>query len=151
MIIVIEGADGTGKSTLANSLAKSLGCEVMHRTHITDTPKSTLVDTYRKLLLDYKDKNLILDRAWYSEMCYGPVFRGCSHVSVEQMYALEELLHALGGFVIYCHYSKSYELSQARGEDYVTSRAAHDAVCELYKSTFKDYKHKTVVLEYAIL
>lgn len=148
MIVIIEGADGTGKTTLANKLAKDLKCEVVHRTHVTDTPKSQLVDIYKELILEYSDKTVVLDRAWYSEMCYGPIFRGKSHISQEAMLELEALVKATGGLIIYCSAPNSFELSQTRGEDYVTSKTQHDAVCELYENVFKEQPHELVVLEW---
>lgn len=151
VIIIIEGPDGTGKTTLANSLLKSLeghDFELMHRTHITDMPKSDLFEIYRGILTS--GKNLILDRAWYSEMCYGPVFRGESHISKSGMHILEELLNMVGGFVIYCHTDRSYELSHERGEDYVDTREQHEQVCANYEQLFKGLKHKVVILEYEL-
>ena len=147
MIIIIEGNDGTGKSTLANRLADSLfGYKIIHRTHITDTPKSELVMTYRNLLL--RNTNVIFDRAWYSEMAYGPVFRGESCISVDDMQALEELLHTLGGFVIYCHSQNAYELACERGEDYVQNYDQWMKVNMNYNEIFKHNEHKAVILEY---
>lgn len=150
MIVVIEGADGTGKSTLANSLARYFNAKVIHRTHITDQPKSELYSIYENLIMEHKDHNVILDRAWYSEMAYGPVFRDKSHISIEQMHDLEKLIHLVGGFIIYCHNNDSYKLSQTRGEDYVENEEQHIKVCEAYEQLFHGYEHKVEVLEYVI-
>ena len=147
MIIIIEGNDGTGKTTLANDLAKTLhGYKVIHRTHLTDTPKSELAMIYRDLLL--KHTNIIFDRAWYSEMAYGPVFRGESCISIEDMHRLEELLHALGGFVVYCHSENAYERACERGEDYVQNYDQWMRVNMNYNEIFKNTEHKAVILEY---
>ena len=147
MIIIIEGNDGTGKSTLAENLANSLtGYTIIHRTHLTDTPKSELAMIYRDLLL--KHTNIIFDRAWYSEMAYGPVFRGESCISIEDMYRLEELLHALGGFVVYCHSENAYERACERGEDYVQNYDQWMRVNMNYNEIFKRTEHKAVILEY---
>lgn len=147
MIIIIEGNDGTGKSTLAENLANSLtGYTIIHRTHLTDMPKSELAMIYRDLLL--KHTNIILDRAWYSEMAYGPVFRGESCISIEDMHKLEELLHALGGFVVYCHSENAYERACERGEDYVQNYDQWMRVNMNYNEIFKNTEHKAVILEY---
>lgn len=147
MIIIIEGNDGTGKTTLANDLAKTLhGYKVIHRTHLTDTPKSELAMIYRDLLL--KHTNIIFDRAWYSEMAYGPVFRGESCISIEDMHRLEELLHALGGFVVYCHSENAYKRACERGEDYVQNYEQWMRVNMNYNEIFKHNEHKAVILEY---
>ena len=147
MIIIIEGNDGTGKSTLAENLANSLtGYTIIHRTHLTDTPKSELAMIYRDLLL--KHTNIIFDRAWYSEMAYGPVFRGESCISIEDMHKLEELLHALGGFVVYCHSENAYERACERGEDYVQNYDQWMRVNMNYNEIFKRTEHKAVILEY---
>ena len=147
MIIIIEGNDGTGKSTLAENLANSLtGYTIIHRTHLTDTPKSELAMIYRDLLL--KHTNIIFDRAWYSEMAYGPVFRGESCISIEDMHKLEELLHALGGFVVYCHSENAYKRACERGEDYVQNYDQWVRVNMNYNEIFKNTEHKAVILEY---
>lgn len=147
MIIIIEGNDGTGKSTLAENLANSLtGYTIIHRTHLTDTPKSELAMIYRDLLL--KHTNIIFDRAWYSEMAYGPVFRGESCISTEDMHKLEELLHALGGFVVYCHSENAYKRACERGEDYIQNYDQWMRVNMNYNEIFKNTEHKAVILEY---
>lgn len=148
MIIIIEGNDGTGKTTLANDLAKALPgyYKVIHRTHLTDTPKSELFKIYKDLLL--KNTNVILDRAWYSEMAYGPVFRGKSCISVDEMHELEELLHSLGGCVVYCHSENAYKRACERGEDYVQNYDQWMKVNMNYNEIFKRTEHRAVILDY---
>ena len=88
MIYIIEGVDGSGKTTLARQLSAQTNTKILHMSN----PKTTaemlgMYDMYEKTLR--ANKNLILDRAWYSEMAYGPVLRDRSQIDWPQMYELE--------------------------------------------------------------
>lgn len=76
-IIVIEGPDGVGKTTLANALCEKLGAKYRHLTY--RWPKS--MDLYHwagieACLRDSARQPVILDRWWPSEAVYAAAFRG---------------------------------------------------------------------------
>ena len=130
MIYIIEGVDGSGKTTLARQLSAQTSTKMLHMRN----PKTTaemlgMYDMYEKTLR--ANKNLILDRAWYSEMAYGPVMRKVSYITWPQMYELERLIaNKSGGMIIHCTgpRSKMWQRAQRRGEDFMTSRDAFDKV-----------------------
>jgi thymidylate kinase len=75
-IYIIEGADGTGKTTLANEMATELNASIIHCTY----DKNWNIFEYHKnmyaaakMILPYT--NVILDRFSLSELVYGNVFR----------------------------------------------------------------------------
>lgn len=77
-MIIIEGADGTGKTTLANALAKALNGLVIHagfdqKWHIRQFHASIITSAY---FIENSGCPVIIDRWAVSEEVYGRVFRG---------------------------------------------------------------------------
>ena len=71
MILIIEGPDGSGKTTLAEKLSKQTGFPVIHRSQPkTEEEKANMMKGYMETIKS--GKNAIFDRCWYSEMAYGP-------------------------------------------------------------------------------
>lgn len=127
MIILIEGIDGAGKTTLAKRLERQTGWYYMGRSHKTDG-KTDLYEFYKSLIKNHK--SLILDRCWYSEMVYGPIFREHSKIDFYQMYELERLLEKGNALLIHCVGKEQtlWDRCQRRGEDFVTNRQAYHAI-----------------------
>jgi nicotinamide riboside kinase len=79
-LIIIDGPDATGKTTLANAIIKKTpGSQYVHLTY------SDSLDMYAyqfnildQAVKDSKTRLVILDRLWISENIYGTVFRGGS-------------------------------------------------------------------------
>jgi thymidylate kinase len=67
MRIIVEGADGSGKTTVVNYLAKEFECDIVHMTRWGSRLKKDYLD---KLKL----QNVILDRSFMSEMIYKQAF-----------------------------------------------------------------------------
>lgn len=131
MIIIIEGPDGSGKTTLAELLSKQTGYPVVHRTQPkTEEEKAKMMDSYIELIKS--GKNAILDRAWYSEMVYGPVMRDTSVIGYPAMYDLEKMLAKRGCIIIYCTDKPEtlWRRATRRGEDYITSYETFIKICE---------------------
>lgn len=66
MLIALEGCDATGKTTLAQLLAKLYNAEVVHCT--TETPNT--YDFFDSLIYAATDKNIICDRFCYGQFVY---------------------------------------------------------------------------------
>lgn len=66
MLIIIEGCDGTGKTTLANMLKPLLGAEIVHCT--TQTPNT--YDFFDAIIHASLERNIIVDRFCYSQFAY---------------------------------------------------------------------------------
>lgn len=131
MIIIIEGPDGSGKTSLAEKISKQTRYPIIHRTQPkSEEEKKLMMGEYLQLIRS--NKNCILDRCWYSEMAYGPVMRDASVLSYPQMYELEELLAKTGAILIYATGPKAalWQRCQRRGEEYITSRDNFNAICE---------------------
>lgn len=76
-VIVLDGCDGTGKTTLARALRDQHGCLLVHSARTPDG--ADLAARYRQLLAT--PGRIVLDRSFISELVYGPLFHGRSRIS----------------------------------------------------------------------
>lgn len=130
MIIIIEGPDGSGKTTLAEKLSKQTGYPVVHRSQPkTEEEKKQMMDQYVTTI--EAGKNMIFDRCWYSEMVYGPVMRDASVITYPEMYLLEHKLAKHGALIIYCTDKPKtlWRRATKRGEDYITHYDTFECIC----------------------
>lgn len=133
MVIIIEGPDGSGKTTLANMLSTQTGYPIIHNVQPkTPEEKAEMWRSYIELIKS--GRNLILDRAWYSEMVYGPIMRGASALDYPLMYELERAVAKRGGMVIYCRDNPEvlWRRATKRGEDFVKDYGTFVEICESF-------------------
>lgn len=100
-MILIEGPDGAGKSTLARELGAALG---LNQTH-SPGPRGARERTYDALGEAVKGNSpvRIHDRLYYSEIVYGIVLRGRVEFSHRERVYVETVLHgALNVPTIFC-------------------------------------------------
>lgn len=85
-MIIIEGIDGVGKTTISTSL-EQVGFEI-HHLQYDEKNEQGFMNLLRR------DKgNLVLDRAFITEVVYGPVLRDYSRVDEK---ALKRLINEYG-------------------------------------------------------
>ena len=96
MLIVLEGCDGSGKTTIANNLKAILpNAEIIHCT--TETPND--LEFFTDLIRAADCRNIIADRFCYGQFVYqSPEER---HLTKEQLMELETLMLASGAKVIH--------------------------------------------------
>jgi thymidylate kinase len=104
-VLIIEGPDGSGKSTLCNMLL-STGTVSSVKPSPRITAKGDVdrmkYETDRYIRLYGEDNKVAVDRFLFSEMAYGKVLRGKSAFSkAEYMHKLIELM-LKGSVVIFC-------------------------------------------------
>lgn len=149
MILILEGPDGSGKTTLAEQLQRQTGYQLLHRTQPkNEEDKKRMMDEYVQVLK--AGKNVIMDRAWYSELVYGPVMRDTSVLTYPQMYELEKLAAKNGAIVIYCTAPEAtlWKRCMRRGEDYITNRETFHAICAGFKELMYGVPHMIPVVTY---
>jgi thymidylate kinase len=149
MILILEGADCSGKSTLAEQIHKQTGYKQLHRTQPkTEEDKKCMMDEYLQVIK--ANKNCILDRSWYSEMVYGPVMRDASVISYPQMYELERMLTKNGALLIYCTAPEPtlWKRCLRRGEEYITKPDDFHNICKGFDELMYDVPHFIPVLTY---
>jgi thymidylate kinase len=104
-MIIIEGPDGAGKSTLCGALKNSgIVDKVLPSPRITSKgdPDRMKYETRRYLHLYGQNHTIAVDRFLFSEMVYGKVLRGKSSFSrLEYLNTLLEIM-TTGSIVIFC-------------------------------------------------
>lgn len=128
MFIIIEGADGIGKTTLVNMLAGYLEgsrhsgrfVSKLHR----GVPQTDAIDEYETAVKDYRpggDVHIIADRWHLGEMIYGPLYRGGSGLGKAGFRHVELFLRSRGALTVICDAEESVVKQRlyARGEEYL--------------------------------
>lgn len=87
MLIVIEGPDKTGKTTLAKAIAEQLGFEYKH----FSAPKGSPANEYIDFLLKLK-RPTVCDRFHLGELVYGPMFRGKAGITPLELVTIERVM-----------------------------------------------------------
>lgn len=126
MLIILEGADGTGKTCLAQSLTAHIK-KLYPNDPITylhkGPPKHDWMNEYCKPITEWyhptNSRHLILDRWHWGERVWPAIF---GRESIMDDYAwkfTEDLIRRNGGVVIHCHQhiETQQEVMRARGED----------------------------------
>ena len=96
-LIILDGCDGAGKTTLAAALANRHGHSLLHATL---TPAGTdLFAKYHAILA--RPGPQVLDRSFVSELVYGPLDRGRSRLTFEQAADLAAAAAQRGGILVH--------------------------------------------------
>ena len=81
-IIVLEGPDGSGKSTIAEYIKDTYGATIIHHTWspwLEENMQQYHIDGITKAIHLAENELVILDRSWISELIYSHVFRDGSN------------------------------------------------------------------------
>lgn len=133
-VIVAEGCDGTGKTTLAAALARRHGYEVLHSGR---TPDGTdLAERYQALLAI--PGKIILDRSFISELVYGPLDHGRSRLTLHDTASLARRVAARGGVLVHLTGRPGIIAARLRTRDGPAAPAAGRirAIIDAYHETF---------------
>jgi len=133
-VIVLEGCDGTGKTTLAAALALQHGYQVIHSGR---TPDGTdLADRYQALLTI--PGKIILDRSFISELVYGPLDHGRSRLTIPDAADLARRVGARSGVLVHLTGNPDAITARLRTRDGPTASAADRirAIISTYRDTF---------------
>lgn len=105
MLLLLEGIDKSGKSTLARKLVEEFGAEYVKFSQ----PKRPPYDEYSEFLANaVPSKIYVLDRFMHGELVYGPIYRGKSGLDTVQLLSLEKTAASVhGSAVIYCRVPSS--------------------------------------------
>lgn len=127
MMIVLEGIDGVGKTTLANLLSKTYDAGIIHATR--ETPNDWA--WFNELMDLAKDRNIIMDRSFWGQFVYQePDER---KLSWEQLHELEHRLYQEGGRIIYVTANTTDIIERLRGRAETLSRPL-DLLKERYEA-----------------
>jgi hypothetical protein len=97
-VIILEGPDGSGKTTLAKNLEK-FGYTYLHQ---GPPGQENLFERYKRVLTTYQRTGgkVVCDRLFHGELVYGPVMRGHSRLTEYQLCYLELL--ARDSVMVWC-------------------------------------------------
>lgn len=144
MIIIIEGPDGAGKTTLVKKLLAEhpSATQVHFGAPASDKEAYDYYLVYAQAILDTSDTDLVLfDRSWYSDAVYGPIMRGRVEMSTIHIKLLEALAKQHGGaHVIYCTAPLNvlWRRCNVRGETYVTSKDTLEQLRATYETVMSE-------------
>lgn len=134
MLIILEGPDGSGKSTLCKSL-----CENLNFKNVVP-PIRTIGNQYNiwyNLIygLCISDEYYVMDRCFLSELIYRSIKKDFSaNISFTD---ISELLKLFGSnsrlHLVFCENNNAYNFAMNRGEDYVTNKGQHQDITNAYK------------------
>ncbi len=129
-MLIIEGIDGVGKTTLVEYL-QSYGMKKYHFDY--DSKSMDLLSKYMKVLSS-DDTGLVLDRSFISEMVYGPVIRNKCKLSIEDYTKLLIAYKNTGAKIIYLTAPKE-DLLKRRNDE----QSDYEIITNYYEELNKKY------------
>jgi predicted ATPase len=132
-VIVLEGCDGTGKTTLAAALSAERAYNVVHSGR---TPDDTdLADRY-ETILNFPGR-LILDRSFISELVYGPLDHGQSRLALSGAVRLTRRVAERGGVLVHLTGRPDIIIARLQARDGPAPSVDRvRALIDVYHSTF---------------
>lgn len=149
MLLIFEGPDGAGKSTLIQQLQERLGNtpRVFH-----STPPRRGADKALEFLVPLMSRQEAwLDRSWYSELIYGSVMRGRSLIDVPRRRVLERLYLSAGAVQIWClpSYHVCAQAWRARqATEHVQDETQFKRIYDLYVEHGREPRLPTIRYDY---
>lgn len=135
-VLIVEGADGSGKTTLCNTLARDHGFKVVHTGVPRETNGRDLFNTY---LMDlwlalHEDQPVVFDRLFLGEFIYGPIMRGRSLLTDHHLRMLNRVVMAYDIKHVLCLPPRpvAYDNWRAKKQDYVDHETKWGQVFEDY-------------------
>lgn len=144
-LIILEGPDGVGKTTLGKFLAKELHGAFWHMTS-SRTLFGAMHD-YQQNALDNARVNItelerpvVIDRHWPSELIYGTVFRpGNPHGFQHE--TLEKQIEEMCGIYVFCwHDDVVARHREDKDPDHPYDDDSFTQVCNMYRQFFAKYR-----------
>lgn len=146
MIIVIEGENKCGKTTLSKYIVEKYGFKY---TKVSQPGPDGPYKEYTNILAFIKHgENVVIDRFHLGEEVYGPIYRGKSGLTREQFQDIETLINRMNGILIYCYDSEKNIAQRFKEENEEFADVKKIAkTLELYKNVLKKsnlimYKHR---------
>lgn len=128
MLVLLEGADGSGKSTLYERLRENFKYNFIKGLPRDDSGHFLWWKRHIESPYVY-----FIDRGFISELVYRPI-----KDDAEPNITLEEIgnLCSRNLFIIYCKNKNAYANMKLRGDDYITNEKEHKQVVQKYEHVF---------------
>jgi thymidylate kinase len=148
MIIVFEGVDGVGKSSIAKKLSEKLGFPVIKGSSFEQAKctRDELFNKFYDMLFDYDD--LILDRYIHSNVVYAPLYEDFAMISKGELRFLESQLELYDAIVIYLKADPEIikQRLQKRGDEYISADKIEE-ISQRYDEIFGETNLKHYVID----
>lgn len=144
MLIIIEGCDCTGKSSLAEYLSGKFRTMKYH----FSKPKGKAYDEYIEFIEEL-NCDMVVDRYYLGEEVYGPVWRGKSSLTPWEFMDIEHKLTPFRPLGIFCHTDVESIISgfKTRGEA-LTKPEEVPQIVSLFEAAVKKSKFKWLRFDY---
>lgn len=151
-LIIVEGPDNCGKSTLAQAIALSLGGVYWRMTSGQGLSEHTAMALYQRNALDNAEINIkagkvvVFDRHWPSDQVYGTVLRGQPSCDSLQMYSRCKQMHTI--YINCIRDNAIEEHEQAKDPDHPYDSEVYEAIIKGYEDLFLDLEQSAPVVPY---
>ncbi len=117
-LIIVEGCDKTGKTTLVKEIQKRFGGEVIKKGNPDGDAYIDYIATIARLTTD---KFYIFDRFYLSELVYGPLMRGMNWLDKSKFENIEGYISKMQPVVIHAYNTEEFihQKMKEDGEDYI--------------------------------
>lgn len=146
-MLIVEGPDGSGKTTLCQKLAEDFDIPIMNwetelgisRDDLKENPTQRY---YHALALELSDSRgqrpFIHDRLYFSSLVYGPLMQGNIQMSPEDSKLISRLLLAFACPIIMCMPPKDVVLENMKKDDHQMEgvRELQGDVYDAYQALF---------------
>jgi len=142
MIIIIEGVDKTGKTTLAKELAKKLGLQYfksnLQKGHFNNNDFKNALKYEGLFMIDFLEQvniNLIIDRSYPSEFAYARAYERETDDKI--LFELDDRCAKLGVLMIYCYKTDNDQYLNELTDEIIIDHTKMDLIKHCYDSFFK--------------
>lgn len=129
MVIILEGNEGTFKSTIANKIIEMFPEEKFEYVHGSSfesatSPNEDLFKYHIGNIYNAIGKNVVMDRSYISNLVYADLYKYYSILQSHQVRVIQKLLQCCNTLVIYMHDNPKYicERIGIRGDDYIENK-----------------------------
>lgn len=133
MLILVEGADGSGKTTLVNQLNEYFPTLRINRNC------DNIKEFYYSLISTNKD--IVLDRSFITDMVYRLALDDGIETDGINIFQMDCILR--DSIVIYCKTATQYDDAKARGEDNITDLKTAQKISRYYDAVMKFINTRT--------
>jgi hypothetical protein len=142
-IVILEGPDGSGKTTLARCLCNGYGFSYAH----TGPPKpdeNVLLDYALKLYrANESGKNTVIDRLHLGEGIYGPIMRGVDLLTEEGLVILQRMITAYDAKTVIClpKFDVASQNWRSKHNEYISDDSKYRRIYTAYAKLVPQYDH----------
>lgn len=143
-VVIVEGPDGAGKSTLIEKILIPAGYLCMFHNGVYDNPTKAYQNyaTQAQMVAELK-KGICFDRAHISQAVYGPIMRGeLFERFAYQHWSVDARFEDLQTVVVRCcgsHAIHNWEFNNRHKGEYVKKREEMEAIIKRYSEDISLY------------